>query len=807
MAQPEAPTLAAGTRLGPYEIQALIGAGGMGQVYRALDTRLERIVAVKILPAHLAGNEQIRERFKREGKAISALKHPNICALYDVGEHEGILYLVMEYIDGKPPRGPMLPDALHRCASEFAAALDHAHRSGFIHRDLKPGNILIAKEGAKLLDFGLAKAIAPPAPPEDGATRTEPLTKEGTLMGTFAYMAPEQMEGLASDARADIWAFGAVLYELATGKRAFEGANQIALTLNIARSEPPPASIPPALDRIIRRCIKKDPEERWQTARDLVIELREMGNAQRETPSAARETDTAPPPTPPPAPPASKLPSVGPWQGATVALALVAAILGALYFRRDPPPEQAAIRFEVVPPNGRLFAQFTRISPDGRKLAFLVGDNRSTARIWIRPLDSTEAFPLAGTEGAASGSIDMVAFTQQGTLKKTSISGGVSVRVCDCPGLAPTDWGRDGTIYLASGKGPVQGVPASGGVPRPITKLDASRGETAHDDFSLSLDQKRFVYRTLGTGDKAAVYLGSFDGAPPKRLDLAEARRIHYGAGHLLYNRGAELMAQRLDHELGSPVGEPFRLANAAPTSGASISQNGVLAYSPDVAAFEELVMVDRTGNRLASFAPTSGIWAHAEISPDGRKLAVDRREGSRYQEVWTIDIARNAAARLTFEPGALLPPGQRTGRRSITRPQTNGLNVSPPTEPASRSGCLPRTRTTNTRRRTEGGWPMNPGRALRDPPSGTCRSTGKRRQLGCSTAPPSLQIRNSRPTAGGSPTTPPKPGAPRSSSRASLPAGASGWFRGTAACRRVGAATGKSCTSWKGWARSWPSM
>jgi serine/threonine protein kinase len=297
-------SLSTGTRLGPYEIQAPIGAGGMGEVYRARDTRLERTVAVKVLPAHLSTSPEVRQRFEREAKTISSLSHPHICALYDVGNQDGVEFLVMEYLEGetlseKLVKGPIAFDQVLRYGLEIADALDKAHRQGIVHRDLKPGNVMLTKSGVKILDFGLAKAVAPT---RSGASLTtlptqtgRDLTAEGTILGTFQYMAPEQLEGREADGRTDIFAFGAVLYEMATGKKAFAGRSQASLISSIMTSEPPPASsvaptAPPAFDRVVRTCLAKDPDDRWQTAHDIAVQLKwiqEGGSAIGPAPSVA----------------------------------------------------------------------------------------------------------------------------------------------------------------------------------------------------------------------------------------------------------------------------------------------------------------------------------------------------------------------------------------------------------------------------------------------------------------------------------------------------------------------------------------
>jgi Tol biopolymer transport system component len=647
MSHAEAPAVGPGTLLGAYQLEAKIGAGGMGQVWRARDTRLDRMVAVKVLPPQLAVRADFQERFQREAKALSALKHPNICLLYDIGEDKGVRYLVMELLEGSPPRGPMPAAALRRCASEIASALDAAHRSGLIHRDLKPGNVLVTAAGAKLLDFGLAKSIQPSDSDPD-ATKTEGLTQEGAIMGTFFYMAPEQVEGRAAGPRADIWAFGAVLYELATGRKAFEGATQAAIIGNILHSEPPPADIPPGLDRIIRRCLQKDPEERWQTARDLVIELRDMDKA--------------------PAPTARAGGLVWPWKAAAGALALAVLVDAALHLRRAaPPPAQPSVRFEVAAPRGHRIVggQRPRISPDGTKLAFVARDIKETTnRIWVRPLDSTEAFPLAGTDGARNTGLvwsadgEALAYSIRNSLMRASISGGTPTRLV-ARDLQPTAWSRDGFIYANDpAAGPVFRVLAKGGDPSPVTKLDQALGETGHFGFTLSPDERHYIYRT-GPNAKAGVFLGSFDGAPNKRIEVPGGSAVAaYVQGHLMFNRGEELVAQEFDARRGSLLGQPFRLADGVSSGAAWVSENGVLALLPDSSPNSGLVMADRRGERKDTLALSAGVWNHPEFSPDGKRLAVVRESfgAGAPSDIWTIDLARNVAARVSFGPPATAP-------------------------------------------------------------------------------------------------------------------------------------------------------
>src|SRR5881296_2256664 len=399
--------LGAGTRLGPYEILSPCGAGGMGEVYRARDTRLDRTVAIKIIPAHLSDNADLRQRFEREARVVSSLNHPHICTLHDIGHVDGVDFLVMEYLEGETladrlRKGPFAPEQFARTAVEIADALDRAHRQGVIHRDLKPGNIMLTKEGVKLLDFGLAKLAGPhPAqtlsrlsalPTEDNS----PLTAEGTIVGTLQYMAPEQLEGREADARTDIFALGTVLYEMATGQRAFKGKSQASLIAAILTSEPPPISslqpmTPAALDRLVKTCLAKDPDERWQSVRDLANGLKWIAQDGSQAGLA--------------------LP-VGPlrawrdrlWIFTSAVLGIAVVVLGILYYRAEDVGQQQQVRASIEAPPGNRFV-FTSdvagppaISPDGRALVYEATDERGARRLWLQRLDKSDAQPLSGTE-------------------------------------------------------------------------------------------------------------------------------------------------------------------------------------------------------------------------------------------------------------------------------------------------------------------------------------------------------------------------------------------------------------------------
>ena len=499
-------TLAAGSRLGPYEILAQVGAGGMGEVYRARDNRLDRDVAIKVLPAHLSSNEELRQRFEREAKTISQFSHPHICALYDIGREGDADYLVMEFLEGESlaerlAKGPLPTEQLLRFSIEMADALDKAHRQGIVHRDLKPGNVMLTKTGVKLLDFGLAKyqasareaALSGVSRLATEAHASAPLTEHGTVLGTFQYMAPEQLEGGQADARSDIFAFGAVLYEMATGKKAFQGKSQASLIGAILRDDPPSVSeiapmMPPALNRIIRTCLAKDPDDRFQTAHDVKLQLQWIaeGGSQAGLPApvAARRKSR------------EKLA----W-GVAAAAVLAAAVLGAGFVRRAP-KGQRAVRFVVPTPEGIIAIDAPRISPDGRFLAFNATDSEGKTRIWVRPLNALSAQPLQGTEGTTrpfwSPDSRFLGFFAEGKLKKIEVSGGPAQKICDAPTGADGNWGTEGVIlYDGTGADPIYRVSAAGGTPAVAAKQDPARKESEVGWPEFLPDGRHFLYMAI----------------------------------------------------------------------------------------------------------------------------------------------------------------------------------------------------------------------------------------------------------------------------------------------------------------------
>jgi serine/threonine protein kinase/Tol biopolymer transport system component len=657
----------AGKRLGPYEILSAIGAGGMGEVYRARDTRLDRIVAIKVLPAHLADEPERRERFEREARTIASLNHPHICTLYDIGRQDGIDYLVMEYLEGETlaqrlMKGPLPLEQVLPYAIEIADALDKAHLKGVTHRDLKPGNIMLTKTGTKLLDFGLAKLrqdAAPATPLSELPTAKDALTAQGTIMGTLQYMAPEQLEGKEVDARTDIFAFGAVVYEMATGKRAFEGKSQASVIGAILKDDPPPISslqpmTPPALDRVVKKCLGKDPENRWQSARDLTDELRWIaeGGSQAGAP-ALLVTHRK-----------SRKRLV--WSVAVVLL-VAALTLGAFAYLRRVPEETRAVRFFVSPPGSLAgFGTTTSgstapvaVSPDGHRVAFVAMSADGRYLLWVRSLDTLTAQALAGTEGASSPfwSPDsrLLGFFAGGKLKKIEASGGPPITLCDAPNNRGGAWSRDGVIvFNPANLVALQKVFASGGVPTAATVL--GQGETAHMRPSFLPDERHFLYRAYTGSTAGPIYLASLDSSERKFLLNADSQNVLYTQGHLLFLRETTLMAQPFDGRRLVLTGDAFPIAEQIQTTGInppygvfSTSENGVLGYQTGTGGAANLVWFDRAGKQVSVLGDPAA-YSDPELSPDGKRASVSISDGKQ-RDIWLYDVARGLRTRFTFDP------------------------------------------------------------------------------------------------------------------------------------------------------------
>jgi eukaryotic-like serine/threonine-protein kinase len=675
-------TAARGARFGPYEILEAIGRGGMGEVYRAKDSRLKREVAIKILPPHALSHRGRRQRFEREAQAVAALSHPHICALFDIGSQDDTEYLVMEHLAGETlerrlARGPLPLEQAVRRAIEIADALDHAHRHGIVHRDLKPANIMLTETGAKLLDFGLAKSTAREAVQlgvdhRGGLPETETLTTEGTILGTLQYLAPEQIEGKEADARADLFAFGAIVYEMATGRKAFTGGSHASLMAAILTADAAPMATlapatPPVLERLVKKCLAKDREARWQTARDLLDELKWIAES-GISPAVPRHRS-----------------------GLRIAWLALAAVAGAIAIvatfgpgfisSRSAPREEPLFRFVVPAPENSTFSDSSAhlaLSPDGRSLAFSATSPTGDRTLWIRALDSPVARQLPGTEGGLlpfwSPDSRWLAFLPSTVkrqsapaagqaLKKIDSAGGLPASLVDVPGAYVATWNANGDIIFMHGpnkSGSLYLTSAGGRAPEPVTTLDVARGETAHVWPYFLPDGRHFLYYARSTQPEhnGVLHVGSLDTKARDRLFGVDSH-VEYAHGFLLYMRrgspvgsrliGGTLLAQPFDVASRRVAGEAVRVAGPVDAStdfgrGAfTVSQTGVLAYRP--VAEMQLTWYDRDGTPRQSI----GSGANPALSPDGQRLAVARSDPETgASSIWLMDVSGGNASRLT---------------------------------------------------------------------------------------------------------------------------------------------------------------
>ncbi len=660
-------TLIPGQKLGPYEILAAAGTGGMGEVYKARDTRLERTVAIKVLPGISQENASIRQRFEREAKSISSLNHPNICTLFDVGHQDGIDYLVMEYLDGETlssrlTKGAIPQPELFTLAIQIADALDNAHRQGLVHRDLKPGNVMLTKTGAKLMDFGLAKLHhgGGVVTGTDRSTRTTPLTGEGAIIGTLQYMSPEQLEGKEADQRSDIFAFGAVLYEMATGQKAFKGSSQASLIASIMMQEPISGTtlqaLSPPLERLVRKCLAKNPDDRWQTARDLKDELQWISGG-GGTSSTALVTG-------------QKIKLVPIVSIVAVAAIITVVVLAVSLLNRTTPPEQT-VRFSIPPDSTQSHVWSPRISPDGTKLAYLALDEKQNTRfIFVRPLNSLESYKLASTAGAVmcfwSPDSKYLAFLEVVNMqvKKVSVTGGPAQLICETIADGVGTWGKGGDIlFFYRTVNVIQRVSASGGAVTNVSSLDTAAGETEHG-FPLFLpDGRHFLYLTSvrGVTDESIdknymVKVGTLDGQGTKTLFLSDSRIEYDPAGFILYAKDSTLMARRFDAEALEIIGEPFQTAvriGGDVMAQFSVSNDGVLTYIDqfgiDRWTQRQLCWLDRKGNVISVVGDTAA-YRGVRLSHDEKKIAYVVQDDSSGTDIWIRDLERKVSSRIAYD-------------------------------------------------------------------------------------------------------------------------------------------------------------
>ena len=635
--------LAAGTQLGPYEIIGLIGQGGMGEVYRARDPRLNRDVAIKVSAA------QFSERFEREAKAVAALNHPNICTLYDVGPN----YLVMEFVEGESPKGPLPLEKALGYARQIVDALEAAHEKNIIHRDLKPANIKIRPDGmVKVLDFGLAKLAHDREAGDNVATLTMGASVAGAILGTPAYMPPEQARGEQVDKRADIWAFGVVLFELITGQQTFGGKTVSDILAAVLIKEPDLDKAPAQIQPLLRHCLAKEPKQRIHHAADLRLFLE--GGLQ-----AAQDFSPAPPQR------KTRLGIIATAASGVLAIALAA--LAVIHFRETTPRAQV-VRFQVPPPEKSAFTNRPAVSPDGRYIAFGAPAPGGGSVLWIRALDTLDLKQLPGTDNASAGNLfwspdsRFIVFDQQGRLRKVEASGGPPQTLCDISGAyRGGTWNTNDVIVFSTASGTWR-VPAAGGATTQIATVEASRGETQHSGPVFLPDQQHFLYHRFGS-ERGGIFLGSIDlkpdQQPAQRLLAADGNPVYMPSpdaakGYLLFLREGTLMAQTFDNKKLEPAGDAVPVAEAVGNIGTlgyfSTSGNGVLVYrGGGVAGDRQYTWFDRQGKNLGA-ALEPGLYNHVSLSPDGTRAAGTRGAAIGTSDLWLLEFARGVSTRFTFD-------------------------------------------------------------------------------------------------------------------------------------------------------------
>ncbi len=672
----------------------------MGEVYRATDTRLDRTVAIKILPAHLSSDPEARQRFEREARVISSLNHPHICVLHDVGNQDGSAYLVMEYLQGESletrlQKGPLSVKQALECGVQICDALEKAHRAGIVHRDLKPGNIMLTASGAKLLDFGLAKPAAAmlgtqalsdkghltPSSPTMNLSALSPrpgtLTQQGTIVGTFQFMAPELLQGQEADARSDIFSFGCVLYEMITGRRAFEGKSQISVASSILEKDPEPLTkiqpmAPAALDHVVQECLAKDPESRWQNAADIARELRWIA-------SGGSSVGAAPP---------ARIRRW--WRERLLWAVVVAALVAALVWSNLRGREPARALRSYLPPPAEMGFDFTGdlsgppvITADGTALAFCARNQKERASIWVQSLSDLKARKLDGTDGAIfpfwSADGKFVGFFADGHLKKVPAAGGPVTVLAETPNPRGGSWNQDNVIvYEPDYRDSLWRISAAGGAPAVrLTKFETGK-HTTHRWPRFLPDGKHFLFFATNHsgGSEQGIYFGSLEDGSYKRVVDADSD-AQYASGYLLYHVQSALLAQKFDPATGVVSGDSAPVVNLVEYDSGTwhttftASQNGLLVYEPGSKTLgTDLVWMDRGGKVLGKVAEGAFYKGSGQISPDGKRLAIAM--GDPQADIWVFDLLRGSRTRLTFGGATHLEPSwSPDGQRVVYTNQT----------------------------------------------------------------------------------------------------------------------------------------
>ena len=683
-------TLDAGTKLGRYEIRSKIGAGGMGEVYQARDMELGRDVAVKVLPSSFSADTTRLHRFQQEACAAGALNHPNVLIVHDIGARDGSPYVVSELLEGETLRRRIggTPLGQRRAidyALQIANGLAAAHEKGIIHRDLKPDNIFVTNDGrVKILDFGLAKLTQLDGDQVQTDVPTRRVdTDPGVVMGTVGYMSPEQLKGRQVDQRSDIFSFGAILYEMLSGRRAFHGESAAETMSAILKEDPPELSdtnkaVSPALERLVHHCLEKSPEARFHSARDLSFALEALSGS--GTTSTQTVTALALPSR------RRWLPNWLPWVLAAGATVLAALTFVWTYSRRaSTREEQELFRFIVQLPEKSVIIGPPVISPDGRRLVYRLNTQDGKELLWVQPLGSLDPRPIAGTDGGTqpfwSPDNRSFGFFAEGKLKKVDLSGGAPQTLCDTTSNFGATWGPNGVIIFSRGTDGLYRVPVSGGAPVRITKVDASRGELDHAWPYFLPDGHHWLYFARNAQpENSAIYVGSLENQESKRLLQVHSSVSYASPGYLLYVRETTLMAQPFDADKRELTGEAVPLAEEAarnPVNGRaffSVSDNGVLSLRTGGIARNQLIWFDRAGKQLGILT-APGNYTAPSLSPDEKTVAMSRVDFQTVSgsDIWLIDLARGAQVRLTSDPGTDSYPAWSRGGDRIAFVSTRG--------------------------------------------------------------------------------------------------------------------------------------